>query len=51
MEARKHQKVMEEEKEAVGRAESWMVGKAERVEEDKARKKGGTWEVVVVGGV
>lgn len=48
LEARQHQKMMEEEEEVVGRGESWMVGKAERVEEDKSRKEGGTWVVVVV---
>lgn len=52
LEARKHQKVVEEEEGAVGRVESWMVGKAERVAEDKGWRKGGTWEVaVVVAGV
>lgn len=51
LEARQHQKMMEEEEEVVGRGESWVVGKAERVEEDRCRKEGGTWEEVVVGGV
>lgn len=51
LEARKHQKVVEEEEGVAGRAESWMVGKAERVEEDKGWRNGGTWEVVVLGGV
>lgn len=51
LEARQHQKMMEGEEEVVGRGESWKVGKAEKVEEDKGRKEGGTWEVVVVGGV
>lgn len=48
LEARQHQKMMEEEEEVVGRGGSWMVGKAERVEEDKSRKEGGTWVAVVV---
>lgn len=48
-EARQHQKRMEAEEEVVGRGGSWTVGKAERVEEDKGRKEGGTWEEVVVG--
>lgn len=51
LEARQHQKMMEEGEEVVGRGESCLVGKAESAEEDKGRKEGGTWEVGVVGGV
>lgn len=53
LKARQHQKKRKEgeEEEGVGRGESWTMGRGDRVEEDKGRKEGGTWQVVAgVGG-
>lgn len=51
LKTRQHQKTGKEgeEEEGVGRGESWTRGRGERVEEDKGRKEGGTWQVVAVG--
>lgn len=51
LKARLHQKKRKEgeEEEGAGRGESWTMGRGERVEEDKGRKEGGTWQVVAVG--